>query len=99
MGYQFHPTKEGDEGDRSMATMSADGAGEVDYLSVVVFVFMLLDSDVSVAKLSDALDQVTTINPEKDTTIAVTNAGRARLAVGLVNAFLMKDSYERGLEE
>jgi hypothetical protein len=100
MGYKLHPGEgEGDERTSTTATLSAEGAGEVDYMAVVLFVFMLLDSDVSVAKLSDALDQVADLNPEKDTAIMVSSCGRARLAAGLVNAFLMKDSYERGLEE
>jgi hypothetical protein len=99
MGYQFHPAKEGDKDDSDVATMSATGEEEVDYLSVVTFLYILLDSNVSASKLSDALDQVATLNPKKDHTIAVNCCGRARLATGLVNAFLMKDSYERGLDK
>lgn len=100
MGYQLHPGEgEGKDRTSDAATMCAAGEGEVDYLAVVTLIFMLLDSDVTTAKLSDALDQVATLNPEKDHTIMVNNAGRARLAVGIVNAFLLKDSYERGLEK
>ncbi len=100
MGYRLHPGEgEGEERTNDAATLSAAGEGEVDYLAVVTFVFMLLDSGVSASQLSDALDQVATLNPKKDHTIMANCCGRARLAAGLVNAFLMKDSYERGLEK
>ncbi len=94
MSYETHGT--GEKDDSFMGVMKADETRTVDYLAVTTFVFMLLDSGLSVSDLTTVLDQVAELNPEKDTAIACTNLGRARMAVGLVNAFLLKDSFQRG---
>jgi len=95
--YRTYPPEDKDSS--HLGTMLADSTKEVDYLSVVIFVFMLLDSGLPVEKLSLILDSVATLDPKEDTAVACNCLGRARLAVGLVNAFLLKDSYARGLED
>ena len=100
MGYWTHHTKEKDEHgelrDDFMGIMASDPSKEVEYMAVVTFVFMLLDSGLSVSKLCAALDQVAEHIPEEHTAITTNSMGRARMAVSLVEEFLLKDSFERG---
>ena len=82
-----------------MGVMEDDPDKQVDYLTVVMFLFRLLDSKLTVSELSDALDTVTGHIPEKHTAILTNTPGRARLAVGLVETFLLKDSFKQGLKK
>lgn len=89
----------GEPHDDIMGFMVDEPERQVDYLTVVMFLFILLDSKLTVSELSDALDTASGHIPGKHTTVMTNTPGRARLAVDLVENFLMKDSFERGLKK
>ena len=103
MGYWTHHTVEkGEDGqpkDDFLGILVNEPDKQVDYMAVVLFVFRLLDTGMPVSQLSDVLDLVGEHIPDDDLKIATTSLGRARLASGLVDAFLLKDSFERAKKE
>lgn len=96
MGYKLHPPESKD--DAAFAAMLDEPDKEVRYLSVVLLVFQLLDTGVTVKQLSRILDQIADTDEEVDSIVCL-SVGRARLAVELVDAFLLKDSYTRATQD
>jgi len=104
MGYWTSHEEVNDPGckeprDDIMGVLTDDPDKEVDYLAVVLFIFRLLYTKLTTSELSDVLDIAAEHIPGKHTAICTNTVGRARLAVGLVDAFLLKDSFTRGLKK